>query len=150
MDNFNIHKWRRSFLFEGEMSSAPYTKKIKDLTWDDVAGLALPTGESGGVRNQMDDRDIFTQERKEGMLKSWKERIIRNLEDKPEIGLKGMGLDSGESALDLDITIDKNNPTWFERAVITDPRFIKYMEEKDKSFQTMYDKDRGPGRYQGD
>jgi hypothetical protein len=146
--NFNVYKWRRDHLVENE--STPYTKKIKDLTWDDVAGLALPTGESGGVLNQMDDRDIFTQERKDRMLQSWKERIENNLKDRPEIGLKGIGLNPGESVLDLDITIDKNNPTWFKKATITDPRFIEYMDQKEASFKAMYDRDRGPGRYQGD
>jgi hypothetical protein len=146
--DFNVYKWRRDHLVENDGTS--YTKKIKDLTWDDVAGLALPTGESGGTLSQMDDRDIFTQERKDRMLQSWKERIEYNLRDKPEIGLKGIGLKPGESALDLDITIDKNNSTWFKKAVITDPRFIEYMEQKAASFQAMYDKDRGPGRYQGD
>ncbi len=132
MDNFDMRKWRRSFLFEGEMSSAPYTKKIGDLTWEDVAGLSLPTGESGGVRNTMDDRDMFSPERKESMLNNWKARISRSF----------------PNALNMDITIDRNNPTWFERAVITDPEYIETMKKKEDAFQAEYDRYRGS--YQGD
>ena len=52
-DNFNIYKWRRDYLMENE--NVPFTKKIKDLTWDDVKGLSLPTGEPGRYTQMFGD-----------------------------------------------------------------------------------------------
>ena len=128
--DFNVYKWRREHLTENE--NASYVKKIKDLTWDDVAGLSLPTGESGGVLNTMDNRDMVSPEKRESMLNNWKERITNSF----------------PNALNMDIRIDKNNPTWFERAMIIDPEYIKAMEEKNNAFQSDYNKYKG--RYQGD
>ena len=119
--DFNVYKWRREQLIENE--TTPFVKKIKDLTLNDVADLNLPTGESGGVMNTMRD---------EGSLENWKEKIIKLF----------------PNALEMEIRIDKTNPTWFNRATIIDPEFIKTMKEKEAAFQAMYDKDRG--RYQGD
>jgi len=126
--DFNVYKWRRNHLVETE--GAPYTKKIKDLTWDDVADLTLPTGRSGGVRVAM--KDYGVPGKKEFMLQSWKDDWV----------------DLFPNALDMDITIDRNNSTWFIQATITDPEYVSAMKKKEDEFQAMYNKDRG--RYQGD
>jgi len=128
--DFNVYKWRRNHLVETE--NASYTKKIKDLTWEDVVDLTLPTGQSGGIRATM--KDYGTPEKRESMLQSWKDNLVKSF----------------PNALDMDITIDRNNNTWFNRAVITDPEYIETMKKKEDEFQAMYDKNRGPNRYQGD
>jgi hypothetical protein len=126
--DFNVYKWRRDHLTENK--TAPYTKRIGDLTWEDVANLTLPTGQSGGVRVEMKDYNV--PGKAERMLQSWKDDLVNLF----------------PNALNMEITIDRNNDSWSRRAVITDPEYVEAIKKKEAAFQAMYDKERG--RYQGD
>jgi hypothetical protein len=87
---FNIYEWRRNqLLTEGEEMSTVITKKIKDLTWEDVDGLALPTNSAGVFANMKLDRN----------LDSWKKAF-------------------SEEEQELEVTIDKGNKMWSDQVKI--------------------------------
>jgi hypothetical protein len=87
---FNIYEWRRNQLItEGEEKSTVITKKIKDLTWEDVDGLALPTKTSGVLRAMKATKD----------LDSWKNEFKGN-------------------ELELEVTVDKGADMWFNKVKI--------------------------------
>jgi hypothetical protein len=89
---FNIYKWRRDQLLlenEGEETSTVITKKIKDLTWEDVEGLALPTKTAS----------IFTNMKLRHNLDSWKKAL-------------------SEKEQELEVTIDKSNKMWSDQVKI--------------------------------
>lgn len=88
--SFNIYKWRRDqLLIENENPSSVITKKIKDLTWEDVDGLALPTKTSGVLRAMKATKD----------LDSWKSEFKGN-------------------ELELEVTVDKDADMWFNKVKI--------------------------------
>ena len=57
---FNVYKQRRNQIKE-EVNS-PITKKLKDITWEDVAGLNVPTADFISMKT-IDNRDFFSDER---------------------------------------------------------------------------------------
>lgn len=88
--SFNVYKWRRDqLLIENENPSSVITKKIKDLTWEDVDGLALPTKTSGVLRAMKFPKD----------LDSWKSEFKDN-------------------ELELEVTVDKDADMWFNKVKI--------------------------------
>jgi hypothetical protein len=76
-------------LNENEDSSSVIVKKIKDLTWEDVDGLALPTKTSGVLRAMKATKD----------LDSWKNEFKGN-------------------ELELEVTVDKGADMWFNKVKI--------------------------------
>jgi hypothetical protein len=74
---------------ENEDSSSVIVKKIKDLTWEDVDGLALPTKTSGVLRAMKATKD----------LDSWKNEFKGN-------------------ELELEVTVDKGADMWFNKVKI--------------------------------
>jgi hypothetical protein len=76
-------------LNENEDSSSVIVKKIKDLTWEDVDGLALPTKTSGVLRAMKATKD----------LDSWKNEFKGN-------------------ELELEVTVDKDADMWFNKVKI--------------------------------
>lgn len=108
----------------------PIVKKLKDITWEDVAGLTVPT--SMGGRTTMDDRDIFDDEWRQNTLLNWKNKLKLNFPNADE----------------FEVIIDRNNPTWFNKVIINNDEYKNAMVKKDKSQQADYEKYRG--RYQGD
>ena len=93
-------------------------KKIKDITWDDVAGLALPTGASG-VRAKMDNRDIFDDKWRMKTLNNWKSDLAKHF---PNAG-------------EFEIEVDKSAGT----SKIIDKEYIDAMNRKNASAQADYD-----------
>jgi hypothetical protein len=87
---FNVYKWRRNqLLTEGEEKSTVITKKIKDLTWEDVDGLALPTSSAGVLAAMKATKD----------LDSWKNKF------------------KGDEA-EMEVTIDRGAEPWFNQVKI--------------------------------
>lgn len=128
--DFNVYKWRRDCLIENE-TPGMITKSLKDVTWDDVAGLAVPSADLTSMTN-MDDRPIFDDEWRQDTLNNWKQSLVKRF----------------PNAMEFDITIDKNEPKWFNKVKINNPEYIKAAEESNKSIQSYYDQHKG--RYQGD
>jgi hypothetical protein len=126
---FNIYKWRRDQINE-ELTS-PTTKKLKDIIWDDVAGLSVPSADSITM-TKMDDRPIFDDNWRENTLNTWKQSLVKRF----------------PNAMEFDIMIDKNNSKWFEQVKITNPEYLKAADEYNKNAQANYEKNRS--RYQGD
>ena len=110
---FNVYEWRRNQLItENEEKSTVIVKKIKDLTWEDVDGLALPTKTSGVLRAMKATKD----------LDSWKNEFKGN-------------------ELELEVTVDKDADMWFNKVKIekltqSDPMGFQAKKdiEKDKRF----------------
>ena len=71
MDNFSVYKWRHK-IFENQSDFVE--KNIQDVTWEDVAGLSVPTLMFGQKRN-MDDRSMFDDQWRQETLNSWKNHI---------------------------------------------------------------------------
>jgi hypothetical protein len=126
---FNVYKWRRDQI--NEEVDSPTTKKLKDITWEDVAGLSVPSADFITMKT-MDDRDIFSNEWREETLNDWKQSLVKRF----------------PNAMEFDIVINKNEPKWFNRVKINNPEYIKAAEEYSKNVQVDYEKNRG--RYQGD
>ena len=76
-------------LNENEDSSSVIVKKIKDLTWEDVDGLALPTNSAGTLASMRVTKD----------LDSWKSKF------------------KGDEA-EMEVTIDRDADMWFNQVKI--------------------------------
>jgi len=123
--DFNVYKWRRNQLNEDE-STGVIVKSLKDITWDDVKGLNVPTMSAGMMRT-MDDRDTSSDEWKENTLNNWKKEFPNQ---------------------DIKVIIDRSNPTWFDKVKIDDEEYQARIKKGHDAIQADYDKNRG--RYQGD
>jgi len=89
---FNIYKWRRDqLLTENEEKSTVVTKKIKDLTFKDVEGLALPTKTA----------TLFANMKLDHNLDSWRKAFSKEEQE-------------------LEVTIDKDNKMWSDKVKIED------------------------------
>jgi hypothetical protein len=89
---FNVYEWRRNQLItENEEKPTVVTKTIKELTWEDVKGLALPT-KVETVYNNM----VLPQN-----LDRWKKEF-------------------SEEEQELEVIIDKNNKMWSDKVKIED------------------------------
>ena len=103
---FSIYKWRRDqLLTEGEEESTVIVKKIKDLTWEDVDGLALPTNSAGTLATMNATKD----------LDNWKSKFKGN-------------------ETEMEVTIDRKATPWFnqvkiEKLIQSDP--MGFQAEKD-------------------
>jgi hypothetical protein len=124
---FNVYEWRRNQLItEGEETSTVITKKIKDLTWEDVDGLALPTKTSGVLRAMKATKD----------LDSWKNEF------------KG-------DELELEVIIDKDADMWFNKVKIekltqSDPMGFQAKIDAEKGKKSGLDEIEGdPDDYYG-
>jgi hypothetical protein len=126
---FNVYKWRRDQI--NEETTSPITKKLKDVTWEDVAGLSVPSSDFMG-KTSMDNRPIFNDKWRQDTLNYWKQKLVKRF----------------PNAMEFDIVIDRNNPTWFNQVKINNPEYLKAEEEYTKMVQAYYDQHRG--RYQGD
>jgi hypothetical protein len=126
---FDIYKWRRDQI--NEETTSPITKKLKDVTWEDVAGLSVPTSDFMG-KKAMDDRPIFDDKWRQDTLNYWKQKLVKRF----------------PNAMEFDIVIDRNNPTWFNQVKINNPEYLKARDEHDKMMLSFYERDRE--RYQGD
>lgn len=127
--DFNVYKWRRDQIKE-EVNSL-ITKKLKDITWNDVAGLSVPSVDFT-VMTKMDDRPIFDDKWRENTLNNWKQGLAKRF----------------PNAMEFDIVIDRSNPTWFEQVKINNPEYLEAAKETNKGVQVDFEKNRG--RYQGD
>jgi hypothetical protein len=127
--NFDVYKWRRDQI--NEETTSPITKKLKDVTWDDVAGLAVPSSDFISMTS-MDNRDMFSDEWRQDTLNNWKQKLLRRF----------------PNAMEFNIVIDRNAPMWFNKVKITNPEYLKAEEEYTKAVQADYERNRG--RYQGD
>jgi hypothetical protein len=76
-------------LNENEDSSSVIVKKIKDLTWEDVDGLSLPTNSAGVLASMRATKD----------LDSWKSKF------------------KGDEA-EMEVTIDRDADMWFNQVKI--------------------------------
>jgi hypothetical protein len=76
-------------LNEDEDSSSVITKKIKDLTWEDVDGLALPTNSAGTLASMRVTKD----------LDSWKSKFK-------------------DDEAEMEVTIDRKATPWFNQVKI--------------------------------
>jgi hypothetical protein len=123
--DFNVYKWRRDNLTENQLSGV-ITKSLKDVVWDDVKGLNVPTM-SAGVMRTMDDRDMFSDEWRESTLNNWKKEFPNQ---------------------DIKVIIDRSNPTWFDKVKIDNEEYNNMIKRGKDAIQADYDKNRG--RYQGD
>ena len=128
--DFNVYKWRRDRLIENE-TSGMIIKSLKDVTWNDVAGLAVPSADLTSMTN-MDDREMFSDEWRQSTLNNWKQSLVKRF----------------PNAMEFDIIINKNDPKWSNKVKINNPEYIKAAEERNKSMQAYYEKNRGG--YQGD
>lgn len=128
--NFDVYKWRRDRLIENE-TSGMITKSLKDITWDDVSGLSVPSADLTSMTN-MDDRDMFNDEWRQSTLNNWKQGLVKRF----------------PNAMEFDIIINKNDPKWFNKVKINNPEYIKAAEERNKSMQADYEKNQGG--YRGD
>jgi len=124
---FNIYEWRRNqLLTEGEEKSTVITKKIKDLTWEDVDGLALPTKTSGVLRAMKATKD----------LDSWRNEFKGN-------------------ELELEVTVDKDADMWFNKVKIekltqSDPMGFQAKIDAEKGKKSGLDEIEGdPDDYYG-
>jgi hypothetical protein len=114
---FNIYKWRREQLItENEEKSTVITKKIKDLTWDDVEGLALPTKSAG----------VLAAMKTTNNLDSWKK-------------------DWNSDEIEMNITIDRTATPWFNQVKIVNDDYSEKMSAKDKAVQADYEKSKYKG-----
>jgi hypothetical protein len=87
---FNVYEWRRNQLItENEEESTVVTKKIKDLTFKDVEGLALPTKTA----------TIFANMKLDHNLDSWRKAFSKEEQE-------------------LEVTIDKDNKMWSDKVKI--------------------------------
>ena len=125
--SFNVYKWRRDqLLTEGEEKSTVIVKKLKDLTWEDVDGLALPTKTSGVLRAMKTTKD----------LDSWKNEFKGN-------------------ELELEVTVDKDADMWFNKAKIekltqSDPMGFQAKKDAEKGKRFGLDEIEGdPDDYYG-
>lgn len=106
---FNIYEWRRNQLItEGEEESTVIVKKIKDLTWEDVDGLALPTNSAGVLAAMEATKD----------LDSWKSKF------------------KGDEA-EMEVTIDRKATPWFnqvkiEKLIQSDPMGFQAKKDIEK------------------
>jgi hypothetical protein len=85
-------------------------KKIKDITWDDVNGLALPTKSAG----------MLAVMKTTNNLDSWKKQWDNN-------------------EAEMDITIDRTATPWFNQVKINDASYNEKMGAKNKAVQADYD-----------
>jgi len=126
---FDVYKWRRDQI--NEEITSPITKKLKDITWEDVAGLSVPSANFTAM-TKMDNRPIFNDEWRQDTLNNWKQNLAKRF----------------PNAMEFDIVIDKNNPTWFKQVKINNPEYLNAAEKYSKGVQADYEKNKG--RYQGD
>ena len=98
-------------------------KRIKDVTWEDVAGLSVPTA-AAGVRKVMDDRDTFSDEWRQSTLDTWKRDLAKHF----------------PNAMEMEITIDRSAEPYFNKVKITDPEYLAKMSARNKAVQADYDK----------
>jgi hypothetical protein len=121
---FNIYKWRRDqLLLENENPSSAITKKLKDITWEDVKGLYVPTSDPDTFQN-MDARDLFSDKWREETLENWKEKLRTFFPNADE----------------FKITIDRSNPTWFKTVTINNDEYNALMARKSKAKQADIEK----------
>jgi hypothetical protein len=125
---FDVYKWRRNLI---ENETPKITKKLKDITWEDVAGLSVPSADLTSMTT-MDDRPIFDDKWREETLNNWKQSLTKRF----------------PNAIEFDIMIDRNNSKWFDRVKILDPEYSDAQNKMSKAIQTDYEKNRE--RYQGD
>lgn len=110
---FNVYEWRRNQLItENEEKSTVIVKKLKDLTWEDVEGLALPTKTAS----------IFTNMKLRHNLDSWKKAF-------------------SEKEQELEVTIDKDNKMWSDQVKIekltqSDPMGFQAKKDTEKGKPT--------------
>lgn len=123
-DNFSVYKWRRDKLTENQ-STGVIVKLLKDVTWEDVKGLSVPTMSAGIMRN-MDDRDTFSDEWRESTLNNWKKEFPNQ---------------------NINVIIDRSNSSWFDRVKIDDEEYNAMIKRENDAIQADYDKYRT--RYQG-
>jgi hypothetical protein len=79
----------------------PITKKLKDVTWEDVAGLSVPSSDFIG-KTSMDNRPIFDDKWRQDTLNNWKQKLLRRF----------------PNAMEFNIVIDRNAPMWFNKVKI--------------------------------
>jgi hypothetical protein len=97
-------------------------KTIRDIKWDDVAGLSLPTNDYGTYM-YMDNRDMFDDKWRERTLQSWKDSLVRQFPD----------------ALDFKVVIDKSQPS-YDQVKILNKDYIDTINRKGDFQQAEFDK----------
>jgi hypothetical protein len=117
---FNVYEWRRNQLItESEEKSTVIVKKIKDLTWEDVDGLALPTNSAGTLAAMKATKD----------LDSWKSKF------------------KGDEA-EMEVTIDRKATPWFnqvkiEKLIQSDPMGFQAKIDTEKGKKSGLDEMQG-------
>jgi hypothetical protein len=114
-------------LNENEDSSSVITKKLKDITWEDVKGLYTPTNQPGVFRG-MDDRDMFSDQWRESTLEDWKNNLRKHF----------------PSADGFDVEIDRDA----KKVTINNKEYNDTIDRYNSQIQATQDKT--SRRYQGD
>lgn len=110
-----------------DSSSTTIVKSLKDITWEDVKGLYVPTHQPGTLL-RMDDRDIFSDQWRERTLKGWKNDLNKHF----------------PAADDFEVEIDRDS----KKVTINDKEYNDRMDRYNAQIQATQDKT--ARKYQGD
>ena len=117
--DFNVYQWRRDNLTENQ-SPGMITKSLKDVVWDDVKGLDVPTMTASSML-KMDDRNIFDDKWREDTLNNWKKQFKDQ---------------------NITVVIDRSKPMWFEKVTIDNKEYQDNMNMVKDKLASDYDKNR--------
>ena len=117
--DFNVYQWRRDNLTENQ-SPGMITKSLKDVVWDDVKGLDVPTMTASSML-KMDDRNIFDDKWREDTLNNWKKQFKDQ---------------------NITVVIDRSKPMWFEKVTIDNKEYQDNMNMAKDKLASDYDKNR--------